>query len=276
MNEYMRKIKSLNYIYAECARIFTQPLIWVSIIGIGFIKLINLMGNSYVYDVVIKDGIKEMGLLNSDHMWGKDTFLGYVTYCLAALPVVGGYIDECISGRINNILTRISKLNYIIGHIFIVTFVVSVCTLLGNALFMVLGHYSFDMPYVDVNNIFSESSDLQRNGQWFTFWIVTEIQNCMQATFYTLLAVAVSLFIKEKQFIVVLPMIFRYIFLYFFNEHIISWIPMWLSPRSIYLYNHGMYIGNDIAQCVYSIVFTMCVCICVAIMMYMCLRRSNS
>lgn len=266
----MRIPKILNIIYSECIRIFRRPLIWGAIIGIAIIKLVSGLSGPSVYELIFEMGIREESLLNIDHVWGRHTILSFVTYALAALPVVGSYLEDYKSGRLNIVLSRISKVQYIVMRVVMVVLIASMCMLMGNILYMLAGHYLLGLPYAREGDN-PVLSSLLTEGRVFLFWFVTEIQNCMQASFYALISLGVSFYIRDSQFITVLPMILRYFFDCFWNEYTMTWLPKWLSPRAIYIYAAGL--NDDIIQCVYSVAFTACIAVSIAWLMYIRLRK---
>lgn len=268
----MKKIRMLNIIYSECMRIFKQPIIWIAIVGIAIIRFVTGFSGPDVCKLIFEFGIKEESLLCIDYMWGRASFLSYGAFGLAALPVVGNYLEDYKSGRLSMVLTRLGKRQYVFMRIIMVVLIVSICMFMGNIIYMLAGHYLIGLPYASERENMV-NSNLLADGQMFAFWFVTEVQNCMQASFYAFISLGLSLFIKDSQFIIVLPMILRYFFVFLWNELNISWLPTWLSPRAIYLHNNGIFTGNDIAQCLYSVVFTICIAISVAWLLYIRMRK---
>ena len=268
----MKVSKLINLIYSECIRIFKRPVIWCAILGISIIKLVSALSGPYVYTLIFDMGIREDSLLNLDYIWGKYTIISFVIYALAALPVISNYYEDYKSGRLKLVLSRASKTEYIIMRLFMVILIVSVCIIMGSVMYMILGQLLLGLPYVK-ETASPNNSQLFSQGHIFVFWLVSELRNCMEASFYAVISLGVSLFIKDSQFIIVLPAILRYFFMCFWNEYSITWLPKCMSPRAIYIYPDKLFISNEIMQCVYSVLFTVCIAVSIGWLMNIHLRK---
>ena len=102
--------------------------------------------------------------------------------------------------------------------------------------------------------------------------LAMSIQMGMQASFYAIAAMMVSYIVKDMQFVTVVPMVLLYFTMYFLNASATP-LPKCVDPKGITMHNWGMFTGDDAAQCIYAVFFTVMVVFVAGFFLYFILKR---
>lgn len=263
------RMKYFGMLRQELIRMLTQPWCFIALAGCVVIKFVCVFGTGDTYQIVFERNIRSMELITLA-FFGWESFLAYVPFCLCAFPCVGSVIQDSRYNRMNFFLPRCGCLRYAAVQVTVVFLTAFSCMVLGDCIFMLVGHFGLGLPFgaekLGISNTF-----LAENYP-FAFWIVLEIQRGMQAVFYALIAMIVSFWVKDMQFVTILPMVFLYFTTYFLTAAAVP-IPRLLGPKEIYMYNWGAFAGNDIAQVSYAVFFTVMTALLTTVILYTILKR---
>lgn len=270
----MRKKFRIRYMMrAEAVRFLMQPWFWMAAVGVFAIKFINIYGSTEIYQTVFEKNNRSQDFLNFIMMYIEGKFLWFALFSLCAFPVTENYIQDKKNNRMSLILPRSGCLCYAVVQVLTTLFGAFCCMLFGDLLLIAVGHWGLGHPFAQMP-CFNEVVLLQNNQ--LVFWIFYEIQGCLYASFFALLTLMVSFWIQNKQFITILPIIFSYFFTYFLTSTNpdMSWLPMWICPKEVYMYNWGrIFYGDVVKQCLYAGFYTVVVALVIITLLYRILKR---
>jgi hypothetical protein len=266
--------KFFRVLYSQILRVVTQPWYWICAAATGIILLLEMIGCDDNYKYFFEYGT-EFSLLSYSFLSRLDSFWGFLAFCFCSFPVTNLYIQDYRNNRLSSILTRQSTGNYAAVQIIVTVLGTAACMFLGSVIFMALGHWGLHLSWVREGSEVFVDGLLLESGHKFAFWLTTQIQFCMMAAFCGLCSLLVSILIKDSQFVIVFPMIVQYFLMFFLKNGIITWLPSAIAPGNVYMYNNGLFLGDEIKQCLYSVAYTIIAAAVAGILFYAGLRRQK-
>lgn len=255
----------------EVKRVFQQPWIYLGVMGVFLVRFMGTFCSEVSYEQIFVLDNRQLDVLNLFILYSDDSFLGFTSFCLCAFPVVGNLMTDYKSGRLNTILLRSKRRHYAEAKVFSVITVPALCMFWGDVLCIVSGTAFLRMPFFSAS---FNSDPLLEQGHYILYFLFHELQYSMQASFYALLTLAVSVWVHEVQFLVALPMILRYFAIYFVNSYYCPWLPEMLSPRSIYI--AGLLFHDQMAlEACYAFFYTLCIGILVMALLVSFLKKQR-
>lgn len=244
----------------EFIRVLIQPWFWFAILGCAVLQFVCVFGGGENYQMIFEQGTRSLSLCSpTDSFW--QSFLAYVPFCLCAFPFVGSVIRDDRYNHTNMLILRSGCITYALVQTIVTFLGAFLCMTAGGILFLLAGHFGLGLPFYDTEGTYMAGN-----------LVAMRIQTGMQASFYAMAAMVVSYVVKDMQFVTVFPMVLLYFTMYFLNSAATP-LPKWLDPKVIYVHGWGMFMGDDTAQCIYAVFFTVMAMFAAVFFLYFILKR---
>ena len=253
--------KFFGMLKQEFVRVLIQPWFWIAALGGAVLQFVCMLGNGEVYQMVFRQGVRSVSVCYMMDLAYWESFLAYVPFCLYAFPFVGSVIQDDKYNHMDMLLLRSGRLTYAFVQTVVTFLGAFFCLAAAEMLFMLVVHFGLGLQFYDSVGPYMAGNLLAMS-----------IQMGMQASFYAIAAMMVSYIVKDMQFVTVVPMVLLYFTMYFLNASATP-LPKCVDPKGIYMHNWGMFTGDDAAQCIYAVFFTVMVVFVAGFFLYFILKR---
>lgn len=262
----MKLTRLRNMIGVEVQRVLIQPWFWLAVLAIALIKFIDTFCSPERYSLIFVKNLKELSVLNLYALQSNETFLAYASFCICAFPVAGNFVQDYRNNRLSTLLPRESYLEYALTQTVITVCMSALCMILGGCICVLAACIFLHLPFATerIMGMYSQGrSALLATGHPYLYYLFWELRYGAQAAFFSLLTLLASIWIKDRQFVVIFPMIVRYFFFMLLlpsYEMLVAFPAVELiCPKNIFdsLFYIGYFRGNDILTSMYAI-FIVC------------------
>lgn len=255
-----KNVKIFGMLKQEFIRAWIQPWFWCAVLGCAVIQFVCIFGSGDNYETIFRQGIRSMSLCYlTGSYW--ENFLAYVPFCLCAFPFVGSVIQDDKYNHLDILILRSGCWNYAFVQTVVTFLGAFLCMTAGGLLFLLAGHFGLGLPLYDAEGAFGAGN-----------LVAMRLQTGMQASFYAMMAMLVSYIVRDMQFVTVFPMVLLYFTMFFLNASATP-LPKCLDPKGIYMHDWGMFMGDDFAQCIYAVFFTIMTMFAASGVLYFILKR---
>ena len=222
--------KAVHSVKAEWFRIFAGQSFWaVAILG----ALMKVM-ECYAYPGLgissnIMYGYRESVPYYMDLL--EACLLPYVVIALCALPAASFYAEECQKGALSMRLQRMGAGKYVRSRIFCAAGSAFLSMLLVDLLASFFIAVPLGQDFLPEYSYIK--SALLDDGYYFTYWVMGMWKDSLEAAFYSVLTVGISVFLTNRQALAAVPAILRYGFDALQSIINVEWMKAFL-PRRIY------------------------------------------
>lgn len=247
-------------IRSETMRLIRKITFWLMAISIGIVKFIAIFAeDETTCRQIFVNNLQEIFTvfdMTSNFEWGG--YVGLAVPCLCAFAVAGSILEDMEYQRYEYILPRSGLWKYIFSKIAAIFFAGSLCMLVGDLIYWLMGHFVAGLDYFPTieEASYMYIDPMLKDGHFFTYQFLYEIRFCCFGVFISLITLLAALLIRNKKFVVVLPIVFMYLIMYVIQPNEITYFTIWFAPKIVYT-TEGLWGFNHVACSLFALLYTL-------------------
>lgn len=275
-------MKRRHMFLPELTRWLTNPVFPAAVMVSAALILVDIFMGLSQHQFTFKD------LLGADSGFtafspivstSRSEFIKYATLCLCSLPAVGIYAEDFEGNAVYMRVQRLGGIRYALGRVLYTAVSSWLCAFLAEIVCVMVFRIGFGLPFLEEGDDFGWmghiSVSLQQGKAWSYLFFLAGICG-LRACFYSLLAMAFTIFVPNRRAAFALPLLFWY-----FNEYMlwyVEWIPSWIQPASLYQENPVLpeFLSNEWQFFLYLTGYTLLVAVFVFLLLLHTLRKNGT
>lgn len=252
---------------AECSRVFLSWRFLAAVLLSAAFGILDILTyHNYSYGSVVE-------LYSLKNGWGL-LFMLSLTVC--TMPGVLGICEDKANGLLVTALPRFGIVRYAACKTAVCAVSSFLASILGDLLFSLTAFFIGSGEFVPDSFIqnYAEEFFLLKGGHVLLHYLALLVFYGMRVSFYALLSLVISAFLKNKYAVLALPVVLYYALINF-TYYIIKF-PEIIDPFRVY-YNYTLFMGDERKGTGYALVYTLAVGIAVAVILsFVTKRRAKS
>jgi len=248
---------------AECSRVFLSWRFPAAVLLSAVFGILDILTYyNYSYNSVVE-------LYSLKNGWGL-LFMLSLTVC--TLPGVLGICEDRTEGLLVTALPRFGIVRYAVCKTAVCAVSSFLVSILGDLLFSLAAFFMGSGEFVSDNFIQNQAAEfvLLKGGHVLLHYLALLAFYGLRVSFYALLSLVISAFLKNKYAVLALPVALYYALINF-TYYVIKF-PEIVDPFRVY-YNYTLFMGDERKGTGYALLYTLVVGIAVAVILSFITRR---